>query len=58
MTAKKSTKKRIITNFSFGETIAEKRIAKLDEILAQLASITLRVQRLEERVSALEDAGD
>jgi hypothetical protein len=58
MATKKSTRKRFLTNISFGETIAEKRIARLDEILTEIQSIKLDIKSLGERVSALEDAGD
>jgi ubiquinone biosynthesis protein UbiJ len=58
MAPKKTPKKRIIATYFPDETIAEKRIARLDDILAELATLTSTVQRLEERVTQLENDED
>jgi hypothetical protein len=58
MEPKNTPKKRIIVNHFPDEVAEEERTAELDDILAQLASLTSRMVRLEEQVVALEAALD
>ena len=55
---KLTSKKRIIAYHFPDETAAEKRTARLDEILAKYESLETELNALKVRVSALEDAAD